>query len=177
MAIDYSSASIARSQAGPQVPRRQFFCDEIGRREFVCGGGASVLSVILATLLAGSKPVRAEAVTGSVPELDRVAVRIVIDSYQFAVAPSRKLPNLDVQHFGWGLSDKPPRRTLISEFGLAMQVESRRGTETRNCLVDFGFAPDALLNSTTLPGIDPAGIDALELRPWHPAHFRALVGL
>ncbi len=58
MAIDYTSASIAPSQAGPQVPRRQFFCDEVGRREFVCGGGAGVLSVILATLLAGSKPVR-----------------------------------------------------------------------------------------------------------------------
>jgi len=57
-----------------------------------------------------------------------VAVRIVIDSYQFAVAPSRKLPNLDIQHFGWGLSDKPPRRTLVSEFGLAMHVESRRAT-------------------------------------------------
>src|SRR5438876_10128587 len=155
MAIDYTSTSIAPSQAGPQVPRRQFFCDEVGRREFVCGGGAGVLSVILATLLAGSKPVRAEAVTGSLPELDRVAVRIVIDSYQFAVAPSRKLPSLDVQHFGWGLSDKPPRRTLVSEFGLAMQVESRRGNETRTILVDFGFTPEALLNNTSLLGIDP----------------------
>jgi 7,8-dihydropterin-6-yl-methyl-4-(beta-D-ribofuranosyl)aminobenzene 5'-phosphate synthase len=49
MAIDYTSASIARSQARPQLPRRQFFCDEVGRREFVCGGGAGVLSMILAT--------------------------------------------------------------------------------------------------------------------------------
>jgi 7,8-dihydropterin-6-yl-methyl-4-(beta-D-ribofuranosyl)aminobenzene 5'-phosphate synthase len=144
MGINYTSDSIALTPARPQLPRRKFFCDEVGRREFVCGGGAGVLSVILATLLAGSKPVRAEAVTGSVPELDRVAVRIVIDSYQFAVAPSRKLPSLDVQHFGWGLSDKPPRRTLVSEFGLAMQVESRRGDETRNILVDFGFTPEAL---------------------------------
>jgi hypothetical protein len=85
-----------------------------------------------------------------VPELDRVAVRIVIDSYQFAVAPSRKLPNLDVQHFGWGLSDKPPRRTLVSEFGLATHVESRRGNETRNILVDFGFTPEAL-SAVTMP--------------------------
>src|SRR5437588_9383421 len=157
MAINYTSASIALSQTGPQVPRRQFFCDEVGRREFVCGGGAGVLSVILATLLGGSKPVRAEAVTGSVPELDRVAVRIVIDSYQFAVAPSRKLPSLDVQHFGWGLSDKPPRRTLVSEFGLSMQVESRRGNETRNILIDFGFTPEALLNNTNLLGIESCG--------------------
>src|SRR5437879_12236135 len=125
MAIDYISASTALSQAGPQVPRRRFSCEEVGRREFVCGGGASVLSVILATLLAGSKSVRAEAVPGSLPELDRVAVRIVIDSYQFAVASNRKLPDLDVQHFGWCLSEKPPRRALGSECGLAMAVQCR----------------------------------------------------
>lgn len=176
MAIDYASASIALSQTGPLAPRRQFFCDEIGRREFVCGGGATVLSVILAMLLGGSKPVRAEAVTGSLPELDRVAVRIVIDSYQFAVAPNRKLPNLDVQHFGWGLSDKPPRKTLVSEFGLAMHVESRRGNETRNVLVDFGFTPEALLNNASLLGIDPAAIDALVLSHGHQDHFGGLVG-
>src|SRR5260221_11100220 len=150
MAIDDTSGSIAVSQAGSQVPWRQFFCDEEGRREFVCGGGASVISLILATLLAGSKPVRADAVTGSGPELDHVAVREVTDSYQFAVAPDRKLPNLDVQHFGWGLSDKPPRRTLVSEFGLAMHVESRRGNGRRNIFVDFGFTPEARLNTTTL---------------------------
>ncbi|WP_338693849.1 MBL fold metallo-hydrolase [Bradyrhizobium sp. 26S5] len=175
MGSDYFSDSIALSQTGPQAPRRQFFCDEVGRREFLCGGGASLLSMILATL-SGSKPVSAQAVTGSLPELDRVAVRIVIDSYQFAVAPSRKLPNLDIQHFGWGLSDKPPRKTLVSEFGPAMQVESRRGNETRNVLVDFGFTPEALLNNTSLLGIDPAAIDALVLSHGHQDHFGGLVG-
>jgi 7,8-dihydropterin-6-yl-methyl-4-(beta-D-ribofuranosyl)aminobenzene 5'-phosphate synthase len=176
MAIDYASASIALSQTGSQAPRRQLFCDEVGRREFVCGGGASVLGLILATILGGSKPVRAEAVTASLPELDRVAVRIVIDSYQFAVAPSRKLPNLDVQHFGWGLSDKPPRKTLVSEFGLAMHVESRRGNETRNVLIDFGFTPEALLNNASLLGVDPVAIDALVLSHGHQDHFGGLVG-
>jgi 7,8-dihydropterin-6-yl-methyl-4-(beta-D-ribofuranosyl)aminobenzene 5'-phosphate synthase len=177
MAVDFTPSSIALLQAGRRVPRRPLFCDEIGRREFVCGGGASILSGILAALLAGSKSVRAEAVIGSLPELDRVAVRIVIDSYQFAVAPSRKLPNLDVQHFGWGLSDKPPLRTLVSEFGLAMHVESRRGNETRNVLVDFGFTPEALLNNTNLLGIDPAVIDALVLSHGHQDHFGGLAGL
>jgi hypothetical protein len=33
--------------------------------------------------------------SGSVPELDGVAVRVVVDSYQFAVAPSRKLADVD----------------------------------------------------------------------------------
>jgi 7,8-dihydropterin-6-yl-methyl-4-(beta-D-ribofuranosyl)aminobenzene 5'-phosphate synthase len=175
MAVDDTSASIAPSETGPRAHRRQFFCEEVGRREFVCGG-ASILGLVLADLLGGSKPVRAEAATRSLPELDHVAVRIVIDSYQFAVAPSRKLPNLDVQHFGWGLSDKPPRRTLVSEFGLAMHVESRRGDETRNVLIDFGFTPEALLNNASLLGIDPGAIDALVLSHGHQDHFGGLAG-
>jgi len=134
------------------------------------------LSVILATLPAGSKPVRAEVATGPAPELDSIAVRVVTDSYQFAVAPSRKLPNVDVQHFGWGLSGEPPRRTLVSEFGLAMHVESRRGDETRSILVDFGFTPEALLNNINLLGVDPAAIDALVLSHGHQDHFGGLVG-
>ena len=75
-----------------------------------------------ASLLGDSKPVRAQTITGSVPEVDRVSVRVVIDSYQFAVAAGKKMGSVDVQHFGWGLSgDKPPDRTLISEFGLHLR--------------------------------------------------------
>jgi len=44
MAIDYTSASIALSHHGPQTPPRQFFCEAVGRREFVCGGTASLLA-------------------------------------------------------------------------------------------------------------------------------------
>jgi 7,8-dihydropterin-6-yl-methyl-4-(beta-D-ribofuranosyl)aminobenzene 5'-phosphate synthase len=119
------------------------------RRDVVCGGGAAVFSAIIATLTGGSKPVKAEAIAGSVPELDAVAVRVVVDSYQFAVAPSRKLADVDIQHFGWGVGgNKRPGKTLISEFGLSMLAETRRGTETRNVLMDFGFTPEALINNT-----------------------------
>jgi hypothetical protein len=98
------------------------------------------------------------------PEIDRVAVRVVVDSYQFAVAPSRKVANVDIEHFGWGIGGgKPPGKTLISEFGLSTHVESRRGTETRNVLMDFGFTPDALVNNADVVGIDPAALDALVL--------------
>jgi 7,8-dihydropterin-6-yl-methyl-4-(beta-D-ribofuranosyl)aminobenzene 5'-phosphate synthase len=127
--------------------------------------------------MGGSKPVKAEAISGSVPELDGVAVRVVVDSYQFAVAPSRKLADVDIQHFGWGVSgDKPPGKTLASEFGLSMHAETRRGTETRNILMDFGFTPEALLNNVNLVGIDPAGLDALVLSHGHYDHFGGLTG-
>ena len=102
---------------------------------------------------------------------------VVVDSYQFAVAPSRKLADIDIQHFGWGLSgDKPPGKTLVSEFGLSMHAETRRGTETRNVLMDFGFTPEALTSNTNIVGIDPARLDALVLSHGHYDHFGGLAG-
>jgi 7,8-dihydropterin-6-yl-methyl-4-(beta-D-ribofuranosyl)aminobenzene 5'-phosphate synthase len=149
---------------------------ELDRRDLVCGGGAALFGAMVASLLGGTRPVRAAAISGAVPEVDRLTVRVVIDSYQFAVAPSRKLETIEVKHFGWGIGTKPPSRTLISEFGLAMHVESRRGAQTRQMLVDFGFTPEALVNNLDLLGIDPAGLDALVLSHGHYDHFGGLVG-
>jgi 7,8-dihydropterin-6-yl-methyl-4-(beta-D-ribofuranosyl)aminobenzene 5'-phosphate synthase len=147
------------------------------RRDALCAGGAAVLGTILAALLGGSKPVRAAGITGPVPEIDRLAVRVVIDSYQFAVAPSKMVGEIEIQHFGWGISgDKPPGRTLISEFGLSMHAESQHGAETRNILMDFGFTSQALVNNADLLGIDPAALDALVLSHGHYDHFGGIVG-
>jgi 7,8-dihydropterin-6-yl-methyl-4-(beta-D-ribofuranosyl)aminobenzene 5'-phosphate synthase len=152
-------------------------CSAIHRRDLMCGGGAVLFSAIVGTLIGSQKPVRAETISGKVPEIDRVAVRVVVDSYQFAVAPSRKLSDVEIEHFGWGIGGgKPPGKTLISEFGLSMHVESRRGTETRNVLMDFGFTPGALVNNTNLVGIDPAALDALVLSHGHYDHFGGLAG-
>jgi len=152
-------------------------CNAMRRRDFVCGGGAAMFSAIVATLIGDAKPVRAQAISGSVPEIDRVAVRVVVDSYQFAIAPSRKVADVDIEHFGWGIGGgKPPGRTLISEFGLSMHVESQRGAETRNVLIDFGFTSDALVNNANLVGIDPAVLDALVLSHGHYDHFGGLAG-
>ena len=147
------------------------------RRSVLCGGGAFVFAAMMASLLGGSKPVRAQTIAGSVPEVDRVSVRVVVDSYQFAVVAGKKMGPVDVQHFGWGLSgDKPPGRTLISEFGLAMHAESKRGRETRNLLMDFGFTPEALNNNASLLAVDPSELDTLVLSHGHYDHFGGLVG-
>ena len=150
---------------------------QVNRRDMVCGGGAAVFSAMLASLLGGTKPVRAEPIAGAVPEVDGLSVRVVTDSYQFAVAPSRKANTVEIQHFGWGIGgDKSPGRTLISEFGLSMHAQSRRGAETRNVLMDFGFTSEALVNNTDLLGVDPATLDALVLSHGHYDHFGGLVG-
>jgi 7,8-dihydropterin-6-yl-methyl-4-(beta-D-ribofuranosyl)aminobenzene 5'-phosphate synthase len=147
------------------------------RRDVICGGGLTAFGAMLSALLGGARPVRAAGVTGAVPEIDSLAARVVIDSYQFAVAPSTKVGNVDIQRFGWGIgAGKPPGRTLISEFGLSMHVETRRGVETRNTLLDFGFTPEALNTNVELLGIDPAKLDALVLSHGHYDHFGGLVG-
>jgi len=147
------------------------------RRHLLCGGGALIFGAMLASLLGGSKPVRAQAIASTVPEVDAVSVRVVVDSYQFAVAASKKVGSVDVQHFGWGLSEgKPPSHTLISEFGLSMHAASKRGGETGNLLMDFGFTPEALNNNIGLLAVDPAELDALVLSHGHYDHFGGVVG-
>src|SRR6478752_1673459 len=151
--------------------------EDLHRRHVLCGGGAFVFAAMIASLLGDSKPVRAQTITGRVPEVDRISVRVVVDSYQFAVAAGKKVGSVDVQHFGWGLSgDKPPDRTLISEFGLSMHAESKRGRETHSLLIDFGFTPQALNNNASLLTIDPSELDALVLSHGHYDHFGGLVG-
>lgn len=148
----------------------------VDRHAILCGSGAVALEAMLASMLGGATPVRAEGLNGSVPTVDRLAVRVLIDSYQIAVAPSSKSGNVEIRRFGWPIGEHPPNRALISEFGLSMHVESRSGDDTRQMLVDFGYTPLAMTNNAEILGIDPAALDALVLSHGHYDHFGGLVG-
>jgi hypothetical protein len=98
-----------------------------------------MLGYIVAPLLGGAKPARAEVWRGPVPEVDRLAVRVVTDSYQLAIAPNMTVGQVEVQRFGM----PPAGKSLLGEFGLAIHLESGRGNETRNIFSTLEAASSA----------------------------------
>jgi 7,8-dihydropterin-6-yl-methyl-4-(beta-D-ribofuranosyl)aminobenzene 5'-phosphate synthase len=148
----------------------------IGRRDILCSGGSVVFSSLITALLGDAKPARAQTISGSVPEVDRAAIRVVIDNYHFALSPSGRIGDVEVERIGFPLSDKPPGKVLMSEFGLSMHLETRRRNETRNVLIDFGYSAPTLLNNLDILGIDPAKLDAMVLSHGHYDHFGGMVG-
>src|SRR6476469_1612797 len=97
--------------------------DAVDRRTVLAGCGCALLGTVVTTLLGGNTPAKAAALSTRVPEVDRLLVRSVVDSYQIAVAPSSQVGSVKIQRFGWALSDQPPSRAIISEFGLSMHIE------------------------------------------------------
>jgi 7,8-dihydropterin-6-yl-methyl-4-(beta-D-ribofuranosyl)aminobenzene 5'-phosphate synthase len=150
--------------------------ENIGRRQFLGGASATAFGSAFASLLGAPGVARAQPLTGPVPEVDRLAVRVVTDSYHHAFEPPRRAGEVEVQRFSFALSKDPPRKALQNEWGLALHLESTRGAERRLVLIDFGFTPETLNNNLELLGIDPGQLDALVLSHGHYDHFGGLVG-
>jgi 7,8-dihydropterin-6-yl-methyl-4-(beta-D-ribofuranosyl)aminobenzene 5'-phosphate synthase len=146
------------------------------RRRFLGTTGATAFTGLLGGLLSGIRTATAQALSGAVPEVDRLSVRVVTDSYHHAFEPSRKIGDVEVQRYAFALSKEPPGKALQNEWGLSMHLESARGTETRQVMIDFGYTPETLNNNLDLLGINPANLDALVLSHGHYDHFGGMVG-
>jgi len=118
----------------------------------------------------------AQAQTSAPPAVDRLAVRVVVDSYQDAIVRSAKVGTVEVERFGTILGPGFGKQ-IHNEFGLSLHLESQRGDETRHALLDFGFTPTALFNNLDLLKIDTASVDALIVSHGHFDHFGGLVPL
>lgn len=149
-----------------------------GRRALFKAGAGS-LAMMAAGGLFGGRVAVAKTLDSpaAVPVVDRLAVRVVTDSYHHAFEPPRGVGGVQVQRLGFAVAPRtPPQRTLQNEWGLALHLESARGSETRRVLVDFAYTSPTLLNNLYLAGIDAAQLDAMALSHGHYDHFGGMVG-
>lgn len=152
----------------------QYLASATRRRLFQAGAGS--IAVSAAGGLFGARVATAQPLGSAVPVVDRVAVRVVTDSYHHAFERPGKVGSLEVQRFGFDVSKAPPKRALQNEWGLALHIESQQGADTKQVLVDFAYTSETLLNNMALLKIDPSKLDAIALSHGHYDHFGGMVG-
>lgn len=119
-------------------------------------------------------PAHAAAARIDAPVVDRVVIREITDNQHDVFLKPLEAPGLTVQRTGF--PGAAQGKTLESEWGLALHIESTRGGESRRYLLDYGFTPGAYTNNIDLLKIDPARVDALILSHGHFDHYGGLIG-
>jgi 7,8-dihydropterin-6-yl-methyl-4-(beta-D-ribofuranosyl)aminobenzene 5'-phosphate synthase len=133
------------------------------------GGG---VAAALASPVFGAKR------TLAIQQVDEVTLQVVVDAATFGpFLPNQTLPGLQIQRTGRHTEPRMSRQTLMAEFGLSIFALSKRGSESRQLLVDFGYSPEVLSNNIELLGIDPTQIDAAVLSHGHLDHYGGFAGL
>ncbi len=145
----------------------------LSRRRFLRGsaslGGSLLVCSVPLDRSANAAPVRIDA-----PVVDRVVVQEVTDGAHDIFLRGTELPGLAVQRTA--LPAAAQGRTLSSEWGLALHIESHKGGESRRYLLDFGFTPEVYANNLELLKIDVGSVDALILSHGHLDHLGGLIG-
>jgi 7,8-dihydropterin-6-yl-methyl-4-(beta-D-ribofuranosyl)aminobenzene 5'-phosphate synthase len=119
---------------------------------------------------ADAAPVRIEA-----PIIDKLTIREITDNTHDIFLSGAKLPGLVVGRTGFPAAAQG--ETLESEWGLALHIESMKGSEARRFLLDFGYTPDVYANNVKLMKINLAEVDALIISHGHYDHIGGLMGL
>jgi 7,8-dihydropterin-6-yl-methyl-4-(beta-D-ribofuranosyl)aminobenzene 5'-phosphate synthase len=141
------------------------------RRKLILG---SATALALAQLGLASRAHAQSAKLASVPEVDSLTIRVITDSSYDTprVGQSKWVKTRRV-----GLvSPTDPLKTLHNEWGLALALETRMGSETRQIQLDFGYTKGALLNNMEIVGVDPTRTQALISSHGHFDHFGGLIG-
>jgi 7,8-dihydropterin-6-yl-methyl-4-(beta-D-ribofuranosyl)aminobenzene 5'-phosphate synthase len=106
----------------------------------------------------------------SVPTVDRLVMTNIVDNIYDVFAKGGKLDTISVQRQPLLRGETP----ILAEHGLAYHLESVRGAERREILLDFSLTEKNLFNNYQALKVDPAVADALILSHGHADHYGAL---
>src|SRR5512143_3250233 len=75
-----------------------------------CGGGAGFISAVIGTLAASARTAPAKTLGRAVPQVDKLAVRMVTDNIVIQFVPTEKRDGLTIERrSGNTKPDRPPR--------------------------------------------------------------------
>ena len=144
--------------------------DAINRREFlkttVAFAGVAAAGSFSCSKLASAAAIQPSAV-------DKLTVNVLIDSIHDLFFKPSRVHGVSIQP---GSRATDFRRTLHNQWGLSLFLESQRGSEHRNLMLDYGYSPDALLNNIDILKVDPGKATALILSHGHFDHYGGLIG-
>lgn len=106
----------------------------------------------------------------TVPTVDRLVMTNVVDNIYDVFAKGGRLDSITVQR----TPVVPGQTALLAEHGLAYDLESLRGTEKRDILLDFSLTELNLFQNYRVLKVDPTAADALILSHGHLDHYGAL---
>ncbi|MGH9514807.1 MAG: MBL fold metallo-hydrolase [Terriglobales bacterium] len=143
------------------------------RREFLKLGAISGGTVLLGgtgrfgSLWAANK---------EIPTVDRLVMTNMVDNVYDIFAKGGKIGNIAVTRNNLPFPSGSDV-SLLSEHGLAFHLQSFRGAEEKQILLDFALTPRTLTNNYQGLKVDPAQADALIISHGHVDHYGGLLDL
>ena len=114
----------------------------------------------------------------TIQPVDEVTLQVVVDAATFGpFLPNETLPGLRIERNSSGSTARMSRKALMAEFGLSLLARSKRGSDIRQVLIDFGYSPEVLSNNIELLGIRVDDINAAVLSHGHLDHYGGFAGL
>lgn len=106
----------------------------------------------------------------AIPRVDRLVMTNVVDNVYDVFARAGNIGDLNVQR----TTLRRGQTSLLAEHGLAYHLESVRGGERREILLDFALTQGNLLNNYAALRVEPTKADAFILSHGHMDHYGAL---